>query len=186
MRTISQRRTARRVPYAAILLALQFALLAAGALLARLRGWPELYNLLYIVSFLTLVFADFDEVGSPLFLLIGFFVIWLLTYPAIICAFALYGQFCEVHQTAPVCASFSACGIDSINYHFGESIQKMSLAAFVSDMDDLLEMVLNVIPYALAKGVVAAIGLNWLSILINIGIVFGFHTGAALVARDAL
>lgn len=185
MVTISRRRTEHRLPHILVLLLVQFTLLTTGAILAHLTGQSELYNLFYIISFFTLILGDFDEVGSPFLLLALFFVIWLLTYPVIVCAFALYGHFCDVRQGAPVCASLAACGLDTIGYRFGESIQKMSLWAFISDMDDVLEMVLNLIPYALAKGVLAAIGLNGLSVVLNIGIVFGFHTGAALVAREA-
>jgi len=170
------------------ILATQAVCLVLGSLLFEV--WHPAYTLAYLASFLLPMFFlldDGEQVGmNPLLLIGGFFSIWLLTFPLIHCAIFIAGASCEGHKNFADCSSLAACSVDVIHHHYGEQISKMSLWEFFSESDDILEGLLNIVPYAMAKGVLFVIGVNWLSVVLNILIVFVVHTGAAVVSLSLM
>jgi len=166
------------------ILATQAACLVLGSLLFEL--WNSAYTLAYLASFaLPMLFMLDEGEGfgmNPLLLLAGFFLIWLLTFPLIHCAFFMAAAACEGHKNFADCSSLVSCAADVIHIHFGEQISKMSLLAFFSESDDIIEGLLNIVPYTISKGVLFVIGVNWLSVVLDLLIVFVFHVGVMLVS----
>ena len=177
------------MPASVKLVGWQLAALAIGTLLLRLTGWEVIYTLGYIISFFSIIlfWGSFEESrDTPLWLPVAFFLIWLLTAPFIHCMFALYGAFCDLHTAAPACADLPSCIADVIHRHYGEDIQKMNIFSFLLEGDGILDTVLNAIPYSIGKGVIALAGMNWVSVAINLLVVFCFHTIITFVSWSLL
>ncbi len=62
----------------------------------------------------------------------------------------------------------------------------MNIFSFLLEGDGILDTVLNAIPYSIGKGVIALAGMNWVSVAINLLVVFCFHTIITFVSWSLL
>jgi hypothetical protein len=175
------------IPAGARAIIWQFLCLGIGTFIFARMGWDFVYSLAYILSFLIpgFILARNDE-GVDVLTGGAFFLVWLLTYPIVRCLVLLNGVSCLAHANAPVCRGIGSCFAQTVHFHYGEQIQRMDLAAFVSDMDNLIDLVLNLVPYALDKGLIWLFGLNWMVVVANLLVVFACHAFAGRLAMEAM
>lgn len=162
------------MPAAAKALTIQAFCLLAGAVLAALTGLSLVYSALYVVSFLVpayLLAAD-DVVLNELGFGTAYLAIWLLAKPVADCALG--------GEIAPACVG------GAIHEAFGPRIALVTYPQFFEGFANVIDFLVNALPFVMAKTFQAAFGVNWATVAAAIAGTFVLHATVALLAMESL
>ncbi len=147
--------------------------LITGAVLAAITGLSLLYSALYVLSFLVPAYwlageERFNEIGFGA----AYLAIWLAARPVVDCA--LGG------------GVTAACIGGGIYEAFGPRIALVIYPQFFEGFGNVIDFVVNALPYVMAKTFQAAFGVNWPTVVAALAGTFILHATVALVAMDSL
>lgn len=162
---------------------IQFALLALGVILMEEFHLASLYDFAYMLSFLIPVFL-LTETNSDLRPYVipfasCYFLIWLFTLPVIHCLYFANGSNCAGALGPAQCKIWPTCVIQSVHYAYGQQISQIGMRGFLND-DSIIQAVLDSVPYAIDKVILWGFGINWLTVCLDIIVMFSVHSSIAL------
>lgn len=161
------------MPAAVKALILQAICLISGAVLAAITGLSLLYSALYVLSFLVPAYVlageeRFNEIGFGA----AYLAIWLAARPGVDCA--LGGSVT------------GACVGGGIYEAFGPRIALVTYPQFFEGFGNVVDFLVNALPYVMAKTFQGAFGVNWATVVAALAGTFLLHATVALVGMESL